>query len=123
MKTALLLIAHGSRQDEANADLRHVVEQLRRLGRFAIVEPCFLELAAPDIDAGAVRCVEQGAEKIVLVPYFLSTGVHVLRDLTTARDRLAERYRQVDIRLAEPLGRHPKLIEVVVERAAAAEIP
>ena len=58
---ALLLIAHGSRQPEANADLSRLAAELRRTGRFAHVEPAYLELAEPDIDAGAANCVEQGA--------------------------------------------------------------
>lgn len=119
MKTALLLIAHGSRQEEANADLRHVAEQLRVRGA-AIVEASFLELAAPDIEEGGVRCVEQGAKRVVLVPYFLSAGVHVRRDLTAAREKLAERFAAVEFRLAEPLGRHPLLLDVVMDRVREA---
>ena len=115
MKTALLLIAHGSREDEANDDLRHLAAVLRRRGH-ALVEACFLELAEPGIEEGGVRCVEQGVERVVLVPYFLSAGVHVRRDLTEARRRLAERFPQVEFRLAEPLGRHPLLLDVVAER-------
>jgi sirohydrochlorin ferrochelatase len=120
MQTALLLIAHGSRQPEANADLRHVADELRRLG-FAVVAASFLELAEPDIDEGGSRCVEQGAERVVLTPYFLSAGVHVQRDLTAARERLAARFPGVDFRLAEPLGRHPLLLDVLVDRVRAAE--
>ena len=121
MRNALLLIAHGSREDEANADLHHAVAALRGRGEFAVVEAAFLELAEPDIDAGAAVCVGQGAERVVLLPYFLSAGIHVRRDLTAARDRLAERYPRVGFRLAEPLGRHPLLLEVVAERARAAD--
>jgi sirohydrochlorin ferrochelatase len=121
MRTALLLIAHGSRQDEANDDLHHVVAALRRRGAFAVVEAAFLELAEPDIDAGASACVAQGAERVVLLPYFLSAGVHVRRDLTAARDRLAARHPHVGVRLAEPLGRHPLLLEIVAERAREAQ--
>ena len=117
MTTALLLIAHGSRQAEANADLHYVVAQMRGRGEFAAVEAAFLELAEPDIDGGAGRCVAQGAARVVLVPYFLSAGVHVRRDLAAARDRLAERYPQAEFLLAEPLGRHPLLLDVVTERA------
>jgi sirohydrochlorin ferrochelatase len=120
MKTALLLIAHGSRQPEANADLHHVVEGMRHRG-WAVVEASFLELAEPDIDEGGRRCVEQRAERVVLVPYFLSAGTHVRRDLAAARDRLAARFPAVDFRLAEPLGRHPLLLDVVDERARGAE--
>jgi sirohydrochlorin ferrochelatase len=118
--TALLLIAHGSRQEEANADLHHVVEALRGRGCYAVVEACFLELAAPDIDQGGARCVALGARQVILLPYFLSAGVHVRRDLTAARRRLAEAFPQVEFRLAEPLGRHPLLLEVVAERAEEA---
>jgi sirohydrochlorin ferrochelatase len=112
---ALLLIAHGSRNPEANADLDHLAEGLRQRGH-PLVQTAFLELAEPDIDSGAARCVEQGAERVVLVPYFLSPGVHVRRDLTAARDRLAERFPGVELRLAEPLGRHPLLLDVVEAR-------
>ena len=119
MQTALLLIAHGSRQPEANADLHHVADGLRCRGH-AVVE-AFLELAEPGIDEGGRRCVEQGAGRVVLVPYFLSAGVHVRRDLSEARARLAARFPAVEFRLAEPLGRHPLLLDVVAERAREAD--
>jgi sirohydrochlorin ferrochelatase len=119
VKTAFLLIAHGSRHPEANADLHHVVDDLRQRGH-AVVEAAFLELAEPDIAEGGRRCVAQGAAVVVLVPYFLSAGVHVRRDLTEARARLAACFPAVDFRLAEPLGRHPLLLEVVAERAREA---
>jgi sirohydrochlorin ferrochelatase len=120
-RTAVLLIAHGSRQDEANADLHHLAEELRRQGRYGVVVASFLELVQPDIDGGGARCVELGADEVILLPYFLSAGVHVRRDLTEACRRLGERFPAVQFRLAEPLGRHPALTRIVAERAAAAE--
>ena len=77
MKTALLLVAHGSRNAEANDDLVALVEELRKNGPYAIVEAAFLELATPTIDAAAETCVSAGAARVILVPYFLSAGVHV----------------------------------------------
>jgi sirohydrochlorin ferrochelatase len=119
MRTALLLIAHGSRQALANDDLHHVARELRGRGH-GIVVASFLELAEPGIEEGGRRCVEQGAERVVLVPYFLSAGTHVLRDLAAARDALAARHPAVAFVLAEPLGRHPLLLDVVEERARQA---
>jgi sirohydrochlorin ferrochelatase len=121
VKTALLLIAHGSRQEEANADLYHVVAEMHARG-YALVEASFLELAEPGIEAGGARCVAEGAERVILLPYFLSAGVHVRRDLTEARAKLAERFPAVEFRLAEPLGRHPLLLDVVAERAREAGV-
>ena len=120
-KTALLLIAHGSREENANADLHHLVEELRHRGPYTIVEASFLELVQPDIANGGKRCVDLGAERVILLPYFLSAGVHVQRDLTEACRNLSVQDPQVQFRLAEPLGRHPFLLQVVLERARQAE--
>src|SRR5437016_5457821 len=103
-RTALLLIAHGSREADANEDLLLLVQCLRMSGRAELVEAAFLELAKPDIAQGAAACIAGGAEQVILIPYFLSAGVHVRRDLTEARRCLAERYPQVRFCLAEPLG-------------------
>ena len=118
MKTAdLLLIAHGSRHAAANDDLHALAEELRGTGAYALVEASFLELAEPTIETAGRRCVEQGAERVILLPYFLSAGVHVKRDLQRHRDELATQFPGVDVRLAEPLGRHPLLREIVLQRA------
>jgi sirohydrochlorin ferrochelatase len=118
--TALLLIAHGSRRRAANADLDHVAEQLRARGTYAVVETSFLELTEPTIAQGGDACVRRGAKRVILLPYFLSAGVHVREDLASAQQELAGRFPEVDFRLAEPLGRHPLLLEVVADRAREA---
>jgi sirohydrochlorin ferrochelatase len=121
MATALLLIAHGSRQEDANADLYGVVGEMRRRGRHALVEAAFLELAEPTVEQGAAACVRAGATRVILLPYFLSAGVHVRRDLAALRAHLAAEHPGVEFRLAEPLGPHPLLAEIVAERARDAE--
>jgi sirohydrochlorin ferrochelatase len=115
---ALLLIAHGSRRAEANADLDHVAAEMRRRGRFGFVQCSYLELTEPGIQAGGELCVAAGATRVVMLPYFLSPGVHVREDLTEARDELAAKFPTVQFSLAEPLGRHPLLIDIVAERAS-----
>jgi sirohydrochlorin ferrochelatase len=120
-RPAVLLIAHGSRQPEANADLSHLADELRGTGRFGHVEPAYLELAQPDIDTAAANCVRPDIRRVILLPYFLSAGVHVRRDLTAARERLAARFPAVEFVLAEPLGPHPLLADIVLQRAFEAE--
>jgi sirohydrochlorin ferrochelatase len=119
-RTALLLIAHGSRRADANADLEHLAGELRRRGSYGFVQVSYLELAEPGIAAGGEICVDAGAEEVILLPYFLSPGVHVTEDLANARTDLAGRFPKVTFRLAPPLGRHPLLAEVVLQRAAEA---
>jgi sirohydrochlorin ferrochelatase len=116
MKTALLLIAHGSRHADANADLDHIAGQLRERALTDFVATAFLELASPTIDEAAAECVGQGARRVVLVPYFLSAGIHVKRDLAEFQTRLGQRYPEVGFLLAEPMGKHCLLADVVADR-------
>jgi sirohydrochlorin ferrochelatase len=119
MKTALVLIAHGSRQPDANKDLFDLADEIRGIGRYQQVEAAFLELAEPDMRM-ATRRVASDVEQIILLPYFLSAGVHVRRDLTKLRDELAMEFPKVNVLLAEPLGPDPLLRQLVLERAAQA---
>jgi sirohydrochlorin ferrochelatase len=121
MTTALLLIAHGSRNAEANDDLFHLMAALRQRGPYPIVEASFLELAEPDILSGGQKCVAKGAGRVILLPYFLSPGVHVRQDLREFRTKLAHAFPGADFLLAEPLGRHEVLVDLVALRAGEAE--
>jgi sirohydrochlorin ferrochelatase len=114
--TAILLIAHGSRQEAANRDLAELVKRLEATGQYPIVEGCFLELAQPDLPTGGDRCVVRRAAIVLLIPYFLSAGIHLERDLTRARDELKGRHPQVTFQLGAPLGPHPLLDQLVALR-------
>lgn len=120
-QTAVLLIAHGSRHAPANEDLILMATRLGESGEYPIVEAAFLELAEPDIARGGDRCVERGASLVLMIPYFLSSGVHLIRDLTAARDDLIARHPSVEFRLGPPLGPDPLLDALVARRARQLE--
>ncbi|MGL6074947.1 MAG: sirohydrochlorin chelatase [Fimbriiglobus sp.] len=120
-KNALLLIAHGSRRPEANADLDFVAAAMRERGEYAIIQTSFLELAEPSIAAGGELCVQAGAESVTMLPYFLSAGVHVREDMLEALAELSEKFPAVKFKLAPHLGRHPLLLDIVAQRAQEAE--
>ncbi len=115
-RTAVLLIAHGSREPSANDDLRALASRLAATGEHPIVVASFLELAEPNIAAGGDRCVDEGATCVLMVPYFLSAGVHLRRDLTAAREALQARHPGVAFYLGPPLGPHPLLDQLVAAR-------
>jgi sirohydrochlorin ferrochelatase len=116
VRTAILLIAHGSRQQSANDDLYELAARFAAMGTYPIVQPCFLELAEPELKAGGERCAQLGATRVLMIPYFLSDGVHLRRDLAAARDELNRRHPEVEFILGPPLGPHPLLDDLVAER-------
>lgn len=116
--TAVLLIAHGSRHAPANEDLRSLTARVAASGTYPIVEGAFLELAEPDIGTAGDLCIARGASRVLMVPYFLSEGIHLTRDLTAARDDLASRHPSARFQLGSPLGPDRLLDELVDQRIA-----
>jgi len=50
------------------------------------------------------------------MPYFLSAGAHVTEDLQRHRDEFREEFPQVTFKLCPPLGLHPQMVEIVLDR-------
>ena len=114
--TAVLLIAHGSRRAEANADLITLAAMLRERGEYSIVEPSYLEIAEPTIPQGAAACLAAGATRVLMLPFFLSAGAHVVEDLERHRHELADSHPDVEFVLCPPLGLHPLILEIIADR-------
>lgn len=113
---AVLLIAHGSRRAAANADLLSLATDVARQGGYTIVETAFLELAEPDIPAGGRRCIARGARRVLMLPYFLSAGVHVSSDLEEHRQTLVAEFPDAEFILCPHLGLHPLMTQIVLDR-------
>jgi sirohydrochlorin ferrochelatase len=116
MPSAILLIAHGSRLPAANDDLRQLAVMLSRQHPEEIVECSYLELAEPTIPQGMQACVYRGAGRVRMLPFFLSAGSHVSRDLERYRQQFEKAYPQVEVRLCPPIGLHPLLLEILQDR-------
>jgi sirohydrochlorin ferrochelatase len=116
MKTAILLMAHGSRIPEANAPVNEIAAMVKETAGYDIVEVSFRENHSPNIQKGIDACVARGAGRILLVPYFLYMGAHVLEDLPSEIEEARFRHPEVEMAMGKPLGVHRKLAEIVVER-------
>lgn len=120
MKTAILLIAHGSSVADADNSASHMAKMVQEITGYEIVEVSFCELHQPDIQAGIDTCVNSGAERILLMPYFLSMGTHVLRSLPKEIEEARKRRPGLIMEMGAHLGAHRKLAEVEAERIGEA---
>lgn len=112
---SLLLVAHGSRRAESNAEIGVVAASLRaRMGdRFGMTAHAFLELAEPSIPDAIDQMIAGGAEEIIILPYFLSAGRHVHEDIPSIVEAKRHQYENVKLIMAPYLGEADEMIEVL----------
>lgn len=120
MTRAILLVDHGSRRSEAGEQLEAIAELLRERCPDAIVRTSHLEINPPGIGEAIDACVAEGVDRIIVHPYFLAAGAHATRDIPEQLTAAAARHPGVAIHLSDPLGVHPKLVDVIVDRLASA---
>jgi sirohydrochlorin ferrochelatase len=117
-KKALILVDHGSVVKEANDILAEIADMVRQSSReFDIVLYAHMELVEPKISQAFDSCVAEGAKEIIVHPYFLAPGRHSTQDIPSMVKDAAKKHPHVSYRITEPLGIHPKIIDVILERA------
>lgn len=116
---SLVLVAHGSRRAESNDEVRRLADALReRAGeRFDSVRCAFLELAEPSIPDGIEQSVREGATDIVVLPYFLSAGRHVVTDIPNEVATKQRQYPDLSIRIAPYFGAAGGIPELLLSQA------
>src|SRR5579863_849114 len=114
-----IVFAHGSSIESANEAVRVVARDLAQAGGYDCVVAAFLEGGRPDLSAAVGELAARGVSRVIVLPYFLTLGLHLQRDLP----RLVEEARRanpgLDIEVTAPLDGHPAMAEALVDRARA----
>ena len=116
---AVVLVGRGSTDPDACAELVKFARLLGDGRGLGLVEAAFVAMTGPSIEEALERCRRLGARRVAVVPLFLFSGVLV--------DRIAARAAAwvaavdggaggVEVTVGEPLGPHPRLADLVVER-------
>lgn len=115
---ALLVVARGTSEPEANADGARVSRLLAELCGSSFVVTGFSGLTWPSVPDALDQCQRLGASRIVQVAWYLCTGVLVDR----MREQGAEwaAHAGIPVTWAGHLGPDPALVPLVIDRAVEA---
>ncbi|MER6628724.1 sirohydrochlorin chelatase [Streptomyces sp. NPDC000987] len=111
----VLLVGRGSTDPDANAEVFKAARLLWEGRGYAGVETAFVSLAAPDVPSGLDRCAKLGARRIVVLPYFLFTGILPDR-VRRQTEQWAAAHPELEVRSADVIGPEPELLDLVMER-------
>jgi sirohydrochlorin cobaltochelatase len=113
--TMLVVVGRGTTDPDANAEVAKVARLLEEGRGYAGVEYGFISLAEPGVPTALERCRRLGAQRIVVVPYFLFSGVLPDRVVEQSHAFAAE-HPELDVRVAGLLGATTELADLVLER-------
>ncbi len=114
------MFGHGSSVESANDAVRSMAAQLARRGGYESVETAFLEGGRPDLRGAVETLASRGIQQVIVIPYFLTLGMHLQRDLPLLVKELRALHPGMEIRVTAPLDGHPALIDALVGRAREA---
>ena len=123
MTTGIIVFAHGSRIEPANQAVRSATADLARAGDYPIVEAAFLELGRPTLEEAVDLLLARGVERIVIIPYFLTPGLHLERDLPAIIERISKKNKNIQILVTASLDGHPGVVQILTDRARTVEPP
>jgi sirohydrochlorin ferrochelatase len=120
MNIGVIIVDHGSRRTESN----EMLEQLAALfaGRFreryGIVEPAHMEIAEPSIATAYARCVERGATRVIVAPFFLGPGKHWTGDIPRLTAEAAAKHPGTTYHVTKFLGIDELIMDLLDKRVA-----
>ena len=112
----IILMGHGSRVPGAGRDMEEVAQRLRDKYGYPRVEICFVSRLGPHFPEIFENCVNQGAKKVLAIPYFLHEGLHLLLDIPEMMQKEAKRFPHVKLILGRSLGFDEGLVDLVERR-------
>lgn len=117
MKPDLVIIAHGSRREQSNQEVRDLAAKMHAMGggQYRSIHAGFLELAAPLIPQAIEGCILRGSKEIHVFPYFLSAGRHVTEDVPNDVKTVQNEYPNINIIMQDYLGSNEQLAQLILK--------
>ncbi len=114
-ETVLLFVGRGSSDPDANGDVYKLARMLWEGSGYLTVETCFIGITHPRLKDGFQRAKLYQPKRIIVLPYFLFTGVLVKKifDITAQQQ---EQYPGISVTCLPEMGAHPTLLELLRER-------
>ncbi|MCK9197278.1 MAG: CbiX/SirB N-terminal domain-containing protein [Syntrophales bacterium] len=115
-KEAVILMGHGSRVPGAGEGMEKVAQWLKEKRSGTMIEICYMSELGPHFPEILEKCVREGADKIIVMPYFLHLGIHLREDIPAMMGKEAKKYPGLTLILGRHLGFDESLAELVGKR-------
>ncbi|MEO1208753.1 MAG: sirohydrochlorin chelatase [Cyanobacteria bacterium J06638_20] len=113
--TVLLFVGRGSSDPDANGDVYKLARMVWEGSSYHTVETCFIGITHPRLEEGFRRSRFYQPKRIIVLPYFLFTGVLVKKIYDIAAQQQAQ-FPEAEITCLPEMGLHPQLFQTMRDR-------
>lgn len=114
---ALILMSHGSRSSLANKEVVDLANSIGSSSSQDFVVHAFLDVLHPTLKDAIDQVVESGATDIDVLPLFLNSGNHVMKDIPQMIHEARQHHPHITLRLLRHIGAHPSYLNLVKDIA------
>lgn len=114
-ESVLLFVGRGSSDPEANAEACKMARLLWEGSGFGELETCFIGITHPRLQQGFERALRLNPRRIVVVPYFLFTGV-LVKKISRVTHEYQQHYPHIDFLELPELGLDPVIFQGLQDR-------
>ena len=113
--TSLIIIAHGSKKESSNDEVKEIVKNVRRNNTlYSNIEVAFLEFETPSLEDSVKKCVELHSQIIYIYPYFLNSGKHVTFDIPHIVEELKTKYHKTSFVILPHFGKSESVTDLIL---------
>ena len=112
MTESVLLVGHGSRDENGNREIEAFADHWREQNPRWRIEVCFIEFAEVLLDQGFDNAAS-GAEKVIVVPLILNAAGHVKMEIPAHLQKARKRHPDVEFIFARHLGASETLLKLL----------
>lgn len=114
-ETVLLFVGRGSSGPDANSDVCKLARIVWEGSGYRTVEVCFIGITHPRLEEGFGRARLYQPKRIIVLPYFMFTGVLVQKIFRIAAEQQAQ-FPDTAVTCLPEMGIHPQLLRVLRDR-------
>jgi len=125
MQEGVIILGHGSRREDANEEIREITAKLEEKNPEVKYRVAFLEFGQPSlVDAIEGLINKEQAEKIIIMPMFLTVGKHIHSHIPGIIAKFRTIYPRIKFAVARHLGPDWRIVEIAEDRIKEAkELP
>jgi sirohydrochlorin ferrochelatase len=123
-QTGIIILAHGSKlRDEKSypiietvqSTVGRIVEYVKKKNNCNMVEQAYFKFCKPNIYQSIQTLINKGCKKIIILPFFLFSGNHVIRDIPEIIKKEQQKYKDIKFVITKSLGQDPRILEIILD--------